>query len=84
MGDHQDRHIEDRDPISRGQFACVLGKLQQRRVDVVGYEVCDADDIEGDNEEPEEGTHPEGQKREQGKQAGGEIAISGDRRETLG
>ena len=45
---------------------------------IVADEVGRSHDIEGDDEQPEERTYPDSQERQDGKQPGREVTVSGE------
>src|SRR5205085_10473627 len=57
-------------------------KVQLDGVVIVADEVGHAHDIEGDDEQPKERTYPHSQKRQDGKQPGREVTVSGEVGET--
>src|ERR1700731_2491222 len=52
-------------------------KVQLDGVVIVADEVGRSHDIEGDDEQPKERTYPDSQKRQDGKQPGREVTVSG-------
>src|SRR5689334_24248504 len=57
-------------------------KAQPDGVVIVADEVARPHDIEGDDENPKERTYPDRQKRQDGKQPGHEVTVSGEVAET--
>ena len=62
MRDHEHWHIENRNRVCGAQLSCEFRKTEPDGV-VIGEEDIDrSDEIERDNEEPKEWTHPHREK----------------------
>ena len=79
--DHQQRHIDDRDRVSRAQLSRHRGKVDLGGVVIVDNEVDKAHDIEANDEQPKQRTYPDREKCQHGEQPGGEVPIGGESRE---
>ena len=76
--DHQHGDVEDGDNVSGTHLPGDCGKAGADGVEIVEEDIGHADEIEGDDERPEERTHPYGEKREEGQHAGREVTIGGE------
>jgi hypothetical protein len=81
--DHQERHIDDRDPVQGAELTCDGGNIEPDGVVVIREEVDDAHDIERDDKCPEQRTCPHREKRQHGQESRREVAIGGDDGEIL-
>ena len=78
MRDHQKRDIDDRDGVGGAQLAGHRGKVGPNRVVIVQGQVAYPHDVECDDEQPVERPRPHGQKREDRKQPGCQVAVCGE------
>ena len=82
--DHQQGHVDDRDPVHGAQLPRHCRKADLGGVVVVENEIDRSHEIEGDYKQPKEWTYPHREKRQHSQHSGCKVPVGSEGGEASG